>query len=749
MKQRMIVNDIKGNPLLAFTAFFFMAVSAFMFGMTCFLAVNLLGSVGALMDAAGTPDFLQMHTGEISEEKLRLFAEEKESVRDYQTLKFLNLDNSQIYLNRRILTDSTQDNGVCVQSGKFDYLLDMENQIIRAEEGQIYVPVVYRQEYDLRIGETVQIGQESFRIAGFLRDSQMNSMMASSKRFLVNEDDYEKLLPIGSQEYLIEFRVADGVNLGTFSAQYMQAGLPANGPSITKPLIRMMNALSDGVMIAMILLAGVVLLLISLLCIRFTLLAELEGDLPQIGMMKAIGLSNKEIKSLYFLKFPVLSFWGSFVGIVMVWAFQGMFSGQIRELYGPSVNENMAYVIAAAGIVLTETIILLIIGKMLKRVEKQTAVEVLRGETGQKKSMKFGIITAVIAAGSFMMILPVNILTTVSSPKFVTYMGIGNSELLIDLRQNEDLPTETKQAEMFLRQDKAVEKYSAIYTTTEKMILPDGSTQPVYLGQGDHSAFPVTYAKGQAPGRNTDIALSCLLAKETGLRIGDKISLLIDNQATELTVCGIYSDITNGGKTAKALPLTKNSPVTWSNLYVTLREGTPVEDWIRTYSDSCDNRGINARVVDISDYVDGTYGTAVSQIRMASRLIQILAAAVLLVVVFLFTRLLLALERNDISLVKAIGFDSGRIRRAYLIRFLPSLIIGMISGMAAGIFLGEIMVGAVLRSMGAAGFRFILNGCFVFGVLPAITIGSVLAAIFFGLRKVQKMKAYECCMGRE
>ena len=106
--------------------------------------------------------------------------------------------------------------------------------------------------------------------------SQMNSMMSSSKRFLVSAADYERLKAMGSEEYLIEF-LLDG-DAGDFATAYTDAGLPANGPAVTKPLIRMMNALSDGLMILVILLASIVLVLIAMLCIRFTLLTQLEAD---------------------------------------------------------------------------------------------------------------------------------------------------------------------------------------------------------------------------------------------------------------------------------------------------------------------------------------------------------------------------------------------------------------------------------------------------------------------------------------
>lgn len=70
MQTRILWNDLKGNPLLAVTTWIFMAVSAAPFALTCFLAMGLLGSVDTLMEAAKTPDFLQMHAGEINETAL-------------------------------------------------------------------------------------------------------------------------------------------------------------------------------------------------------------------------------------------------------------------------------------------------------------------------------------------------------------------------------------------------------------------------------------------------------------------------------------------------------------------------------------------------------------------------------------------------------------------------------------------------------------------------------------------------------
>ncbi|MBO4376632.1 MAG: ABC transporter permease, partial [Lachnospiraceae bacterium] len=236
MFKRLLINDFKKNKLVTLATCIFMAVSAALIGLTVLLFGSLLNSIDNLMSTAKTPDFLQMHSGEINEEELKAFALSRDETDTMQIAKFLNIENSLISIGDRSLSDSTQDNGLCIQSEYFDYLVGMDNEIIEAKKGEVYVPVCYKSEYDVTIGQTMDIGGEKLKVAGFLRDSQMNSMMASSKRFLVSNVDYEKLKDIGSEEYLIEFLMKDGSNADAFSTAYVNAGLPSNGPTITGPL---------------------------------------------------------------------------------------------------------------------------------------------------------------------------------------------------------------------------------------------------------------------------------------------------------------------------------------------------------------------------------------------------------------------------------------------------------------------------------------------------------------------------------
>lgn len=756
MKKRIIWNDIKGNRLLAVTTWLFMAISAFMFALTCFLFISLMTSVDTLMEKAETPDFLQMHAGKISEAELIWFAKDNGQVQDYQTLYFLNLENSSIVLDGYSLADSTQDNGVCVQSENFDYLLDLENEIIKVSDGEIYVPVCYRQEYGLVAGETVQIGKNKFTIAGFLRDSQMNSMMASSKRFLVSQSDYERLKETGSEEYLIEFLLKEGTDVNAFATKYTDAGLPSNGPAITKPLICMMNALSDGLMILVILLVSVVLLLISMLCIRFTLLTQLEAERKEIGILKAIGIPKGDIWQLYSLKFLVLSGLGTVVGLLLAFLVKKTISAQMQELYGASEKGVLGFLAAFVGVILTEGILLLSIRRTLKRTEKLSAVEVLTGQYRERKGEKrqllspqYLIIVLVISLGMFMMILPQNLLSTISSPRFVTYMGIGDGEIRLDIRQTEDIAGKTNQVMKLLDVDKQVKRFVTLRTVSCQVALSDDSLTNLQVEQGNHTIFPVTYAEGESPKEKNEIALSYLCADEFGLSVGDKLLLSIHENTQEYIVCGIYSDITNGGKTAKAAYLHDSGPLMWSVFYVSLKDGAIREQWLSEYAKILSDSGINAKAVNIQEYVADTYGQTIRKIRIAAQVATLAATLVMFVVVVLFTRLLVAKDRYDISLRKAIGFTGSDIKGMYLLGYLPVLLAGILVGILSSNLLGEKLAGVFLKTLGATGFCFLIDYKTVCGWIPAIVVITVFCAILLGLLEIQNIRAYECCMGKE
>ncbi len=744
MLKKLIWNDVQQNKLLSAATVFFMAVSAMMLALTALLFSSLLGSVNGLMEQAQAPDLIQMHTGGSDETQISQFAEEQQEIAQWQICRFLNLDNSAVTLGGHSLLDSTQDNGLCIQGERFDHLLDMDNDRPRVLPGQVYVPVCYRTRYDLDIGDTMRIGSEGLTVAGFVRDAQMNSMMASSKRFLVSEWDYERLKPCGEEEYLIEFLLKDGADISTVSTAYTRQGLPANGPAITKPLIRMMNALSDGTTIFVIFLAAIVVLLVALLCIRFILSIRMERDKREIGMLKALGIGKGEIKRLYFSKYILFSVCGGLLGLGAAAILQGPLEQQIRELYGVSGHGAQTAVSAFCAVAVAEAVILLSVWRSLKKTDRLSALAALFPIREQEQDWRQYLpIGFVAAACAFLMLLPQELYSTLSSPTFVIYMGIGNADIRMDIRQGSDINLATAQLAADLERDERVERYAVLQTRSLTAVLSDGTACDLTVEMGDHTVFPVRYSEGDPPVVDNEIALSSLNARELKLSVGDTLPLRINGVETLYSICGIYPDITNGGKTAKISGSADNAPVVWSVLYVSLKDPDASARWMEAYG----QRG--ADVTDIEDYVRDTYGPTLAQIRRASQGAMLIAVLVVFVVIALFLRLIVERSRDAISLQKALGFTSGEIGRVYCLKGFFFAAVGVISGLALGTLLGESLCGIVLRSFGADSFRFIIRWESLLVGIPVIILGTTMFAVLLGTAEVQRIKAYECCTGRE
>ena len=726
-----------------FTAF--VAISVAMISLTALLFANLTGAIDHLMKKAKTPDFLQMHAGEIDEALIQEFASERPEVADYQIARFLNLENSMLTLGEQSLLDSTQDNGISVQGEGFDYMIGTDNKLPHVQPGQVYVPVCYESMYGVKLGDTMGIGDRALTVAGFIRDSQMNSMMASSKRFLVCAEDYESLKVLGSEEYLIEFLFVDGADGNAFKTAYEAAKLPMNGPTITWPLVKMMNTLSDGIMIMIILLISLLVLLISLVCIRFMLLTRVVSEGTEVGMLKAIGISRKDIKGMFLRRYRMLILAGAGLGVaISIVAFKPL-SSQMQKLYGVSANGISKYIYALLSAAIIGGVIVLFVLRTLRRLNEMTALKALTGQiTDRRKNHNLLCIALVIAIAVFLMMIPANLYSTMSSPRFVTYMGIGDGEIRMDMRQGEGANEDFEKIGNLLVADADVKEYALYQTSLSSVKLSDGTSMNMLMEQGNHTSFPVSYSEGCAPEREGEVALSYLLAEDLELFTGDVISVNIAGEYTPCTITGIYSDITNGGKTAKLFTeqVNRTEDVMWRIAYVTLNGDADREVFMERYAET------GAEVVDIQSIVLGTYGPTLRQVRFVSALVKLVASLIIFLVIMMFVRMIVANQRTAISIKKAMGFRSRHIRKDFFISCVPYIVAGILIGTACGCIFGEGICGIALKSLGADGFRFTYN---VWSVVLNMLCGGLVAvfAVCAGSNGIKYIKAVECCRGRE
>ncbi|KAI7264217.1 hypothetical protein KC345_g8906 [Hortaea werneckii] len=725
--------------------------------LSAILAVNLSGAIDTLMTQAGTPHFMQMHSGELDAARFEAFAGQNSKVDEFQVLSFLNMEGARIVIGGQSLADSVQDNGFSTQSAKFDYLLNLDGEIVTVADGELYVPIAYMKDGTAKIGDTAVVGGRKFTVAGFIRDSQMNSLLASSKRFLVSKKDYAEIQGSGNTEYLIEFRLKDLSQLSAFEDDYTSAGLEANGPTITYPLFKMLNAVSDGLMIAVILLVSALVVAIALMCIRFTLLATIENDYREIGVMKAIGMRVSDLKRIYLAKYAGIALAGSILGFALSFVFRGLLLENIRLYMGESEHTFLPLLAGVSGVLLVFLAILAYVNRVLRRFRLISAAEALRFGTSQEHSAGskhfhlstnrlfstniflgikdvlarkrlYATMLAVLVISTFIIIVPQNLYNTISSKSFITYMGIGNSDIRVDIQQTGHIAGKAAEIAKVMESDTAISEYAVL--TTESFIVKtsDGSEKRLKIELGDHSIFPVEYSAGRGPATANEIALSAMNAGELGKKTGEFITLMIDGKAVNLTVCGIYSDITNGGKTAKAVFTSRPADVMWSVIYAELTDKSLVGSKTLEYA----GRFNYAKVSGIDEYITQTFGTTISSVGMASRAATAVLLLIDVLVTLLFMKMLVAKDRSSIAVMKSLGFTSPDMVAQYFTRSVTVLIAGMVLGTILANTLGEVLAGTIIASFGASTFQFVVNPLSAYVLCPLMMAGSVLIATLIG-----------------
>ncbi len=344
---------------------------------------------------------------------------------------------------------------------------------------------------------------------------------------------------------------------------------------------------------------------------------------------------------------------------------------------------------------------------------------------------------AVLAIAAFILIVPQNLYNTISDTSFMTYMGVGESDLIIALSQTETNAAQAKSdIEAALAADGSIESYTALSGRVFSMPVADGHIARLRVDLGDHMAFPVKYSEGAAPVNETEIALSSLNAEELGKSIGDELTLVVDGTQKNLTVCGIYSDITAAGKTAKAAFAAKDADLMRVVIPVTLRAGAKTAETAARYQTAFPS----ATVAVTGEYVRQTFGGTLDAIQKAST--ASIAVAVLLIglITLLFIKMLVTKDRYPIAVMKSMGFTVRDIRRQYMTRSIIVAAMGVIIGTGLANTLGEGVSGLLISSMGATTFHFVINPVFAYLLAPLLIAVCVAIATRLGVTSIRRLR---------
>ena len=766
---RIIRNEVarKLGPLAA--VFAFILLSAMLLASGAGLIVELSGSLDRLFDEAETPHFVQMHSGTIDPARIEAWGSDHTMVEDTQVVEMITIDGSSLVLPGAAGSEagSVMDISFVVQNEDFDYLLGTENSVARVEPGTVGVPVYYAAEKGVERGEVLTVSgnglSRELRVSHIIRDSQMNPAIVHSKRFLVHPTDYRQLRAhFPDTEYLIEFRLSDPERIDTFTADYEASGLPNRGPVVDQTLFRLLGGISDGIIATVVIILSLLLMLIAVLCLRFTILATVEEDYREIGVMKAVGMPARKIKGVYLSKYLVLGGAAALAGYLAARPVTGVLSGNIMQYIGeaPAGAAGILIPLAAAGFVFL--LVYLSARLVLRRFNRISAVEALRAGAqtdaprpgralpvhrakllnvnlflGARDALLrfrlFGLLILVFFFAAAISLVPLHFLSTMRSPEFISYMGIGRSDIRIDVRQAGESSDGFEELVSRIAADEDIEQFSVLTTSTFTLLRDTGEEESFAVQTGDFTVFPLDYLRGEAPTAEDEIALSHLNSTDLDKNLGDTLVVSADGVRRELRIVGIYQDITDGGRTAKATFPHDEDSVLARTVNLDLTPGVSKDAKAAEYSAAFGD----ARVTDVEGYLSQTLGNTISGLSVVTAGALTLGLIVSVLITSLFFRMLIAKDTRRIAIMRSIGFSQRAVRLQYLASSLLLLVLGIGVGTVFSNTLGQRLVSFLWSFMGAARIEFVIDPLAAYVLIPAALTAAVAVTTLSAVRRIK------------
>lgn len=772
---RILKKDIKRKKTMNIILLLFVILCSMFAAAAVNNIIAVTGGIEHYFDVSGVPDVVVEIWGENdAEDKIGKIASISEIKTEHClfgfsskcfTYKGKKLDN---FLNpARLISDDEM--GI-----KY---FDEENNVIKSvDKGCFYCTSQFLQNIDIEKGDEVELEIGECRLTlkymGRLKGALFSSDSASSPTLIINSDDYD-CLDKNEADYMSSYkmlyiRTADISAVRAIATEYDEVYVSTRAENKE---IYLYDILAAYIMMTI----SIVLMITAFVVLRFTIGFTISEEFREIGVMKAVGIDNGSIRSLYIVKYLVIAVTGSVIGFFCSIPLGHMMMKTISEnmVLGSESSTAMGLISSAAVII----IILLFCYGCTCRVKKLSPIDAVRnGQTGErfgKKSLlhlgrsklpatgflsfndilsapkRFGIITVIFTLCMLMMTMMSNVALTLKSEKILWLLGVPSSEVHI-------LDSETL-GKLFAEQD----AYKELISDTEKLLADNGMPGRCTITIGanceashnDKTAkilFEVTKGdtddtprmdEGSAPQKKDEIAMTISALNDLDAQIGDRIWAVIDGRKYEFIITGRYSSFSSpSAKLYKDFDL-GGQPI-YSAMGVQIHfDGAPDKETINNNIEKVKELIGSDKVYSTSDMIKELTGMS-DTLHAIKQMMMILTVIVTAMIVILMERSFISKEKSEIALMKAVGIPDRSIIAQHTLRFVIVSVLACLLSTAVLMPLSNMLMNWVCSMVGdVSGIRCAVDPVEIFVICPAVLIGVTVIGSFLTALYTKTIKA--------
>ena len=715
-----------------------------------------------------------------NDEKIEVFLESQENVTSYDVATELLLTKNQIEEigDTSLDLDSTLTVASCENnSQKF---FDEENQeIISIKEGEVYFP--RKMFHDgLKAGDSFYIVsgnyKKKFTIKGVMKDAILGAEMMGMNRILINEKDFKELQENGVFASCKMYSIAcDDVE--TFKKEHNNSDYKVLFGGTMK-IIRSAYVM-DLVITGILLMISICLILIAVIMLRFTIVFTVNEDYKEIGIMKAIGIPDFTIRSLYLTKYFMISLVGGVIGCLVSIPFSQMLIANVTE--NIVVQESKSNLLLAVGAsVMVVLVVVWFAYLSTGKIKHFTPMDAIRsgnnGERFQKKTIftlgkskmrattfmalndvlcewrKYMVLLVTSIVGVWLVVMPVNTINTLQSDRIADWFGMapcdfifgeqGRLEEIVLAQDKKEFETYIEEVEMKLKEggievDKVVSEAAFRF----KVRKGDNSYNTFSLQGIGTTTDQYMYDEGQAPAYDNEVAITHVIAEQLDASIGDTVYISMWGEEIPFVVTAIYQSMNNMGE---GLRFHQDAEVDYSAVYsgtsmqVILKD-TPTEEELTAIIAKVKKIAPEASVETTREYIDDMIGGISEQLKPVKGLLLVIVILINILVVVLMQKMFLIREQGEMGMLKAIGFSNGAIIGWQTKRIALILLVGIVIGTVTGTPFSQVTSGEVFKYMGASRIEFQIHPWEVYVLYPVALFVVTLAACVVTMLKVRRI----------
>ena len=763
---RILKNDLKRKKTMNIILFLFIVLATMFVASGINNVVTVMNGTDYYFDKAGVGDYIIITMGDNAVGALDEMLENEEAVKGYRLEQVFfgtqdnitRKDGSAIECKNTTIFQSIEDSAIT--------FFDVKNEPITSiEPGHIYATGNFMDVNEFEEGDIICIEHSGvemqFVLDGTAKDALLGSDFMGNSRFILSKDDMDKLL---ENETIYNHYRGEICYIDTDDARAIMAAMAevSNVAFDGERSTIKMSYVMDMIVAFIMLILSVCLIIVSFVVLKFSITFTISEEFREIGVMKAIGLSNGKIRSLYIVKYLMLAVVGACIGFLASIPFGKLLLDSVSKKM--VLGNDNAIVMNILGTILVVCVIVLFAYLCTGKVKKSTPVDAIRsGQTGERYKSKTVLrlqkcptgnalfmalndvlsspkrfLTIMISFGlcTLFVLMLVNTTATLKSDKLIHTFGTKSHLYMTDIAEVMTYMNRGSKEELQVRLDEVAQELGeegmpaqlCIELLYKYPITFQGNDFILSCQQGlNTEAEEYVYIEGVVPANAYEIAITPQISEMTGAKIGDTLTIHYGEKDMECMVTAYFQTMNQLGSVIR---LHEDAPTDFTFISGAMHfqidfTDAPGEEEIELRKERIKELYDNDKVMNATEYcIDCT--AVADTIESVQFLLLGITLVVVMLVTILMERSFIADEKSQIAILKAIGFKDSAIVKWHVYRFGLVALIAVVLAAAVSIPMTDLCISPIFGMMGATDVEYNIDPLQIFLLYPGIVLAMTI-----------------------